>query len=115
MARVRLRDGESDLQGGVALRCAARILQRLAGMPSVADHIESAVPPGRQTHLERNLGIEHAGDPAVRRRCAGRGDRRCRDLHDLLRLELIHCIAGLRRLDVRLPSSLQARSHIRKV
>ena len=55
VARVRLREPETELQGGVALRRAAGIIQRFARVPAVTDHVETAIPLRGQAHLERDL------------------------------------------------------------
>ena len=84
MARIRLREGEAEPQGIIALRNPAGIVQRLAREAAVADHIEAPVPFRRKAHFERDLGCDQTRDAAVRRRVACRRHRRRSDLHDLL-------------------------------
>jgi len=56
VARVGLRESEAELERFVALRHAPGIIERLARVAAVADHVEASVPFGRQAHLEGNLG-----------------------------------------------------------
>ena len=63
-----LRHHEAVLERGGPLRRAARIVERLAGVAAVADHVEAAVPLGGQVDFERNLRRETAADAAVLRR-----------------------------------------------
>src|SRR5687767_6649797 len=75
MTRVRLRHHEALLERLAPLRCAARVLETLAGMAAVADHVQPAVPRRRQIDLERDLGCEYSADAAMLRRVALRGYR----------------------------------------
>src|SRR5690606_28637001 len=89
----------ADAERLVALRDPARVVESLARVAAVADHEEATVPLRRQRDLERDLGRDHARNPAKRgRRVAGR-HRRCGHLHDLGRRPC-QCLARLCRLEL---------------
>jgi hypothetical protein len=56
VAGVRLRHREAILEPLAHLRYAARIIERLAGVAAVADHVKPPVPLRRQADLECDLG-----------------------------------------------------------
>ncbi len=94
---VGLREGESQPQSAIALRNAARVVQSLARMAAVADHVEASIPFCRQAHLEGDLRRKHSGDTAVGRRRLIGSDHRRVDLCNVPRLESAHGLAGLAR------------------
>ena len=94
---IRLRHHEAVLERLTPLRDAAGVLELLACVPAVADHVQAAVPRRRQVHLERDLGREHAADAAVLRSVAFGGDGARRDLYDVgnaARVELLALTRG---------------------
>ena len=115
VAGVGLRHREAVLERLAALRDTARIVERLARVTAVADHVQPAVPRRRQIHLERDLGRQHPGHAAVLRSVAVRRDRRRRDLDDVgdaARGELLARSRGLadRRRDTRPVSCARSRT-----
>ena len=81
-------DGIGPLAGAQGL------VEALACMAAVADHVEATVPSGRQVHFEGNLGREHTADAAVLRQIRRlRHDARL-DLDEFLVPELRKAGAG---------------------
>ena len=86
----------------IALRDPARIVQGLARVAAVADHIETPVPFGRQTHFEGDLRRQQPCHAAVRGHNRGGGNLGGVDLRNVLRFKLPHRLARLTRRYIRL-------------
>ena len=84
-------------------RCAIRVVrrvERIAGQPAVAGHVEAAVPSVGQVDLEGDLRGDRAGDAAMLRRVGGGGDDPRGDRDDALALERRTTLAGFGRCRV---------------
>src|SRR5688500_11194775 len=74
---VRLRHDESALQRAIAAFYARGFVEGLSADTTVAEHIQTAVPVGRQRHLEPHFGRDDGpNDARVRKVAAGRYERR---------------------------------------
>ena len=73
---VRLGDGKAPRQRAARGRDPSRRVERFAGIPAIAEHVEPAVPFSWQAHLEAHLGLNLPRDAAVLGRVGRRRNHR---------------------------------------